>query len=113
MWVKLMKVGSLYGCHQMANRSYFVCNRQLPVCARCLGVLLGSLVAYLLFAFWTPSLLLCLFGSAVMLTDWLIQQLNIRESTNLRRLITGLLGGYALSTMFCMGIAYLLSRFVF
>ena len=108
MWVKLMKVGSMYGCHQMANRSYFIANRQLPVCARCLGVLIGSIIAYALFAFWTPPLLFCFLSLAIMFTDWLIQYLKLNESTNLRRLITGLIGGYSLATLFCTGIRYLI-----
>ena len=33
-----------------------------------------------------------------MFLDWLVQYLNILESTNIRRLITGVLGGYAVST---------------
>jgi len=109
MWVKLMKVGSLYGCHQIADRSFFIQKRQLPVCARCSGVLIGSLIAYAFFVIWSPPLILCIIGAAVMLTDWLIQKLNIKESTNIRRLITGLLGGYSLASLFCMGIAYLLT----
>lgn len=32
--------------------------------------------------------------SSVMLADWLIQYLKIRQSTNLRRLITGFIGGF-------------------
>lgn len=33
---------------------------------------------------------------AVMFFDWLIQHLGLRESTNVRRLMTGTLGGYGL-----------------
>jgi len=106
MWVKLMKAGSLYGCHQLASRSFFIFNRQLPLCARCSGVIIGSLFAYALFLFWTPPLLLCLVGLAVMFTDWLIQRLDIKESTNIRRFITGVIGGYSLATLFCMGIVF-------
>jgi len=104
MWVKLMKAGSLYGCHQLASRSFFIQNRQLPLCARCSGVMIGSLFAYALFFFWTPPLLLCISGLAIMFADWLIQYLKIKESTNPRRLITGLIGGYSLATLFCMGV---------
>jgi len=104
-----MKIGSLYGCHQIADRSFFIRGRQLPVCARCTGVLLGSLLAYAFFVLWSPPLLICVFGLAVMFTDWLIQRLNIKESTNIRRLITGLLGGYSIASLFCYGVAFLLT----
>jgi len=109
MWVKLMKAGSLYGCHQLACRSYFIKNYQLPVCARCTGVLIGSIAAYAIFAFWSPPLLLCLAGAAIMFTDWLIQHLKIKFSTNKRRLITGILGGYSLASIFCTIIKQLIT----
>jgi len=102
-----MKAGSLYGCHQLASRSFFIQNRQLPLCARCSGVIIGSLFAYAMFFFWTPPLWLCILGSAVMFVDWLIQYLKVKESTNLRRVVTGLLGGYSLATLFCMGLRFL------
>lgn len=37
--------------------------------------------------------------SNVMLFDWGIQYLNIKESTNQRRLLTGLVGGFGYSTL--------------
>lgn len=40
-------------------------------------------------------LLFCL----IMLLDWMIQFLNIQESTNFRRLITGTLCGYSFITI--------------
>jgi len=107
MWIKLMKAGSLYGCHQMASRSYFIHNRQLPLCARCTGVIIGSLTAYIVFAFWTLPLLLCITGLMIMFTDWLLQHLKIKESTNIRRLLTGIIGGYSIATLLCTGIKYL------
>ena len=32
--------------------------------------------------------------------DWLIQFIKVKESTNIRRLITGLLGGFGLSNLY-------------
>lgn len=37
--------------------------------------------------------------SGVMLADWGLQYLEIKESTNRRRLITGLVGGLGWSTL--------------
>lgn len=34
-----------------------------------------------------------------MFLDWLLQYLHIRESTNKRRLITGLIGGFGYTTL--------------
>lgn len=94
-----MKIGQRLGCHQMPERSIFISGYQFPVCARCMGVIPASLVAVVIF-FWyklpvSVSLILC----AVMFLDWVIQYVNIRQSTNLRRFITGLLGGYGFTTM--------------
>lgn len=33
-WVKLMCFGRKLGCHQMPERSFFIEDYQLPVCAR-------------------------------------------------------------------------------
>ena len=37
--------------------------------------------------------------SGVMLGDWLVQYFNIKESTNRRRFITGLIGGFGYSML--------------
>ena len=45
------------------------------------------------------QLFIGLLMSNVMLFDWGIQYLNIKESTNQRRLLTGLVGGFGYSTL--------------
>lgn len=96
--------GHRVGCHQRPDRSFFYKSYQFPVCARCTGVLLGYVIAFPLFFLWRtscfPSALICL----VMLLDWLIQFLGIRESTNCRRLVTGILGGYGIMIFYFWGI---------
>jgi uncharacterized membrane protein len=94
-----MKYGEKLGCHQRPERSFFIKGYQLPVCARCTGSVLGYLIA-------VPSFFLCGFswlfsfvGCAAMLIDWGLQALHIKASTNQRRLITGLLGGYGLMSL--------------
>ena len=42
---------------------------------------------------------LCVALSSVMLFDWGIQYLKIKESTNIRRLVTGLIGGFGYTTL--------------
>lgn len=37
---------------------------------------------------------------AAMGTDWLIQEIHIKESTNIRRLITGFMGGFGLFSIY-------------
>ena len=100
-WLKLMKFGRKLGCHQLAERSFFYKNRyQFPVCARCTGVIIGQFVAIIcLFIFkiewWINLLLLVPMG-----IDWGLQFLKILKSDNIRRLITGLLGGFGLTYVY-------------
>lgn len=95
-----MNIGRIYGCHQRSDRSFHIHGRQFPVCARCTGVLIGDCLALVLFRSVTlpvEALLLC---CLVMLLDWSIQHIGLKESNNCRRLITGCLCGYAFSTFF-------------
>lgn len=101
-----MESGRLAGCHQRPDRSFFINGHQFPVCARCTGVLLGEVLALFLYRILSLCILLLIAFCAPMLLDWLIQFLRIRESTNLRRLITGMLCGYALCTIFLRILVY-------
>lgn len=90
IWLRLMEIGRKAGCHQMEERSFSFRGYQFPVCARCTGVLLGQLLAIpmlivgIRLKWWALAVLIGIMG-----LDWGIQKLKIRESTNLRRLITG------------------------
>lgn len=90
-------IGNDSGCHQLPERSFFYQGKQFPVCARCCGVFLGQLAAVLLFLCRRPlSGRSCGFLLCVMGTDWSLQELGVRESTNWRRLLTGFCGGLGL-----------------
>ncbi len=103
---RLMAIGKYSGCHQMPTRSLRIKGYQFPVCARCTGVLLGNITAYAVFLIYTLPLQFCIMGCAVMFIDWLVQYHGIRDSTNIRRLLTGIIGGYALTTLYCMAVKY-------
>ena len=116
IWIKLMNFGSKMGCHQMPERSFFIKGHQFPVCARCSGAFLGEVIAVLLILLginidfiWATVLLF------VMGADWFLQYINLIESNNTRRLITGISGGLGLSfiyyNLFVM-IFYMLKDFV-
>lgn len=96
VWINMMKIGAKTGCHQRPDRSFFIRNRQFPICARCTGVVIGYIVALSVFIFCRTPLWLCLLFCMIMFLDWLVQYLKIKESNNIRRLITGILGGYGL-----------------
>jgi len=95
----LMDWGYRCGCHQRTDRSFFVKGYQFPVCARCTGVLVGYLASIPFYILYGGEYLVCIFLSLIMLADWLIQFLEIRESTNFRRFITGICGGYGIMTI--------------
>lgn len=93
---KLLRFGQQLGCHQRPDRSFFFRGHQFPVCARCTGVFIGQIIALILRFFIKPKLVICVDMSMILLIDWMIQYLKIKESTNFKRLITGILGGYGL-----------------
>lgn len=87
------------GCHQLADRSFFYKGYQFPMCARCTGVFISSLIAIVVFFFYKLNVPLCIVMCGIMFTDWFMQRINIRPSNNVRRLITGLIGGYGFMTL--------------
>ncbi|MDF2907017.1 MAG: hypothetical protein K0R34_2338 [Herbinix sp.] len=99
IWIKSMKYGEKLGCHQRPDRSFFIRGYQMPVCARCTGTMLGYLVAIPCFFLCGFSRLITVLGPLVMLVDWSLQALQITESTNRRRFVTGLIGGYGLMSI--------------
>lgn len=90
-----MRIGRWSGCHQLAERSFFVNGYQFPVCARCTGVFVGYIICLSTF-FLLLNLKIALAGCFIMFLDWFIQYKEWHESTNIRRFITGVLGGYGI-----------------
>lgn len=100
-WIhaELMIVGFRIGCHQRPDRSFFWKGYQFPLCARCTGVVIGYSITLPCYHLWDANVWFCIIFSAVMFVDWMIQYLQILESTNIRRLITGIMGGYSIFTL--------------
>lgn len=111
-WKKWMKFGSKTGCHQRADRSFFIKGYQMPVCARCFGVALGYLAAIPGFFLFGLSKLISIAGAGALFTDWFLQAAGFKESTNRRRLITGILGGYGIMS-FQLLISRKVKKFLF
>lgn len=95
-WAFFMRLGNRCGCHQRPDRSFFIGKWQFPICGRCTGILLGQIIAVILYSLKirVPTLLGFLF-LIIMFIDWFIQYKKIKDSTNIRRLITGTLAGIA------------------
>lgn len=102
-WIKWMEAGHRLGCHQKPERSFFIGKYQMPVCARCTGVFIGYIIAIATLIFSKPKETIrqkiAVTGSLAMLTDWSLQAFKIRESTNTRRLATGIAGGFGIMSL--------------
>ncbi len=100
MWKKMANISFStireinLGCHRIPDRCFKISNKPMPFCARCLGAAIGHVLSIILLFFGVlPNSLLCTLFLLIMLTDWTLQYLKILMSTNIRRLITGILGG--------------------
>jgi uncharacterized membrane protein len=72
----------------------------MPLCARCLGASIGHiLIAVQFFVFQLPSIWFLPVGLSCMLMDWYLQNKRRVYHSNLSRLITGTLGGYAIGIL--------------
>ncbi|MDD4255306.1 MAG: DUF2085 domain-containing protein [Methanofollis sp.] len=112
-------IGGVF-CHQKPSRSFKIWGNYLPLCARCLGILIGMTVIFgyslvvqshgkffeALNIFLPRSfrklqyswILISLIGIGLILPmvfDGFVQLLTVYESTNIKRVITGLLFGAA------------------
>jgi len=100
-----------YGlCHQLPDRSFFAGGYQLPVCARDTGIYLGfalGLIALWILARGTrpselprwPVLVVIGLFVAAMGVDGVTSYSGMRATTNEIRLITGIITGWAMSTL--------------
>lgn len=98
LWSRSMIIFRKYwGCHQLPSRSFFICSYQFPLCARCMGILLGELIAIIMaadniiFPFRYNLLLLM-----SMVMDGSIQLITSYESNNIKRIISGFLFGFGI-----------------
>ncbi len=101
IWIKLMDIGHLLGCHQMESRSFSIGGYQFPLCARCTGVLIGELIgiASIISGIRISWITIMIFV-AVMGIDWFIQYIELLMSNNFRRIVTGTLCGFAVTYVY-------------
>jgi uncharacterized membrane protein len=109
-----MEIGAAGGCHQRPDRSFFIGGYQFPVCARCTGVLLGQAAAVIMLVLKkVPSSIVSAALLLVMGADWFVQRIGLRESTNIRRLVTGIMGGAGIFFLYAnavLGIVRLVGK---
>lgn len=99
LWMRLMKYGKKLGCHQLPERSFFVHGYQFPVCARCTGVIISSVLAIPIFFIYKIPIDYCIILGLIMFFDWFIQYIKFLKSNNYRRLLTGIFGGIGITTI--------------
>ena len=111
LWLRLMQFGAKVGCHQREDRSFSYKGYQYPVCARCTGVILGYIVMPIFLLI--PDqyrIYFAVLGALIMFMDWFIQFLKIKESNNIRRFITGVIGGASLLYIYCYLFKFIINR---
>ena len=109
IWIALMKFGGRIGCHQRADRSFSFRGYQFPVCARCTGVIIGeALAVVLLFAKIRINVIYCIASILPLAIDGCLQLVNVWESNNIRRIITGIIAGTGLTYLYYYAFVFLL-----
>jgi uncharacterized membrane protein len=85
-------------CHQKAERSFFINGNEMPFCSRCTAIWLGLAIGLGLMMLYTIQLnekflFAIIIGIVPVGIDGVGQLLGFWESTNIIRLITGVLAG--------------------
>lgn len=93
-------------CHRLPERSLHINGKPLPLCARCMAILLGYGFLPVLFELAFPLWFGLLF-QLPMLVDGLTQYGKWRESSNLLRVTTGLLSGVGQCIVIVSIVAFL------
>ncbi|HIW84713.1 MAG TPA: DUF2085 domain-containing protein [Candidatus Dorea gallistercoris] len=96
-------------CHQMPERSFFLKGYQLPLCARCTGIALGHIAAFLAAPFHTFRLSIAIL-MLPLAVDGTIQHFTAYRSNNFRRIVTGCLYGFAFMSVMLHGLKALPRR---
>jgi uncharacterized membrane protein len=91
-------------CHRIPERTFNIRGHYFPVCSRCTGFYIGAfsyfIFVYFFYVQYTISLILLAFLMMIpTFYDGLTQLNGSRESNNILRLLTGLMGGVGLAIM--------------
>ena len=96
-WERTMHIfGKLFHCHKLAERSFHIRGVQLPLCARCTGIVFGLMLGPILCIFLPINMFVSIALVLVMAFDGFTQYFGLRKSKNILRLFTGLGYGYAI-----------------
>jgi uncharacterized membrane protein len=86
-------------CAEVSSHSFFLNGNQLPYCARCTAIITGLVIGMIAALYLNPKFNLLLLGLGLlpMVIDGGMELVSSYQSTNLIRVITGLLAGIAVS----------------
>ncbi len=106
-------------CHQLPERSFFLFNEKLAVCARCTGIYLSALLGVVIYPLRRPKvkLWMLIIASAPIVLDGGTQllgnitQLGWWNSTNLLRITSGGLFGFVAALFILPALIETLSYF--
>lgn len=113
IWLNLMKIGAQLGCHQKPERSFFLKGYQFPVCARCTGLLFGFIAGIIGFWWILNSVRLAMICCIPLIIDGITQYLGWRESNQILRVVTGILGGFGISILELWGLKELIGGVIY
>ena len=95
----------MFFCHQLPERSFSFRGHQLPLCARCTGILAGYIIGIIYISlFKNLHIIIELLLMIPLLIDGTGQYLGYFKSTNIRRLFTGILAGISTICLFRLAI---------
>lgn len=95
-----------FGCHTRDSRSFHFNEKKFPICARCTGELVGMIFSIFSFYFFHASVILSAVIMLPLIIDGVVQASTSYESNNFKRLITGILFGYALINLILLSGAF-------
>ena len=106
-----------YICHRKPERSFFYKGHQFPVYARCTGFYITGIASIILINLYPVpySLTTLLIGIILLIPcaiDGFTQLFEMRESNNILRFITGLLGGVGIILVYEMMIEFFVFNFL-
>ena len=89
-------------CHRIPERTFKIRGHYFPVCSRCTGFYISAF-SYFIFVYFfyvqytTTLIILAIFMLIPTFIDGYTQLIGSRESNNILRLLTGLIGGVGLA----------------
>jgi len=102
--IPILSFFSQFICHRIPERTFQINGHYFPVCSRCTGFYIGAfsyfILAYYVYIEYTSLLVLIAFSLVTpAFLDGFTQLIELRESNNVLRLFTGLVGGLGLAIL--------------